>query len=170
MQLLILILLPTLLDSLLPSPLLPVLPPFALLHLPSLSPSFSPPSLPPPPLRPFLLPSWCHRKCGGCTRAHGESKPFAISISGREGLVVAAASEEELTQWMQSLCEAVTSSRVGTTITPYFLTVQLSVHLPFQCLHSQSSPLPDCRRTCLSCAVLLTQNKVYLRIRLAELA
>ncbi len=116
------------------------------LHLP---PSSSP--LPPP-----HPPTWCHSKCGGCTRAHGESKPFALTISGREGVhvVLAAANEEGFTQWMQALCEA--GNRVGAVSVPFHWS---SFHTPFP---SQTSPAPVYRRTCLSCAVLLTQNNVCL--------
>ena len=78
---------------------------------------------------------------------------------GKEGptLVLAMANEEELTRWMQALCEAVIEREVPTDIPM----------IPFQYSgnsvpHDQvSGPIsPTHKNSFLSCAVLLTQNKV----------
>ncbi|XP_064384212.1 pleckstrin homology domain-containing family M member 2-like isoform X2 [Halichondria panicea] len=76
------------------------------------------------------------RNCGGCTRVSGESKPFTISIVFGEGtsLLLAAPSEDQLTKWLQALCEAV----IGQETSPGHL------------------------RTCLNCALLLTQNMLHI--------
>lgn len=78
------------------------------------------------------------RKCGGCTRAPGENKQFAFSIAGAEQnvlVVLAASNEEELTNWMQTLCEAVIEEELPSS--------------------------PSLRKTCFSCALLLTQNRLH---------
>lgn len=78
------------------------------------------------------------RDCGGCVRTPGESKQFAISILGADQtvqVVLAASDEEDLTNWMQTLCEAV--------------------------LEKEMPGSPSSRKTCFSCALLVTQNKVH---------
>lgn len=77
------------------------------------------------------------RNCGGCVRASAENKQFALTVSrstlkfcwiklhctcnvfqilGEDKsvmVVLAASDEEELTQWMQTLCEAVIEREVS---------------------------------------------------------
>ena len=87
----------------------------------SLPPSFLPTlllSLPPslalslpPSLQTDRVSKGSHplRGCGGCTRVSGEGKQFVIfvTLNNTQPLLLATANEEELTHWMQALCEGV---------------------------------------------------------------